>query len=80
MTKPATHFETAVEACARLSFKPGDVLASKFWDNVPLRIDEIREKDLWVTRMHYTLGRWRDGASHAMRYLPADITKKPEGA
>lgn len=79
MTKSVTAptpLETAVQACARLGFKPGDLLVSKYWDGVPLRIDEIREKDLWVTRQHQALEQWRDGASHAMRYLPADVAKK----
>jgi hypothetical protein len=80
MTKPAPiSLETAVQACARLGFKPGDVLTSRFWDGVPLRIDEIREKDLWVTQMRYVLGQWRAGASHAMRYLPADVALAKEG-
>jgi hypothetical protein len=68
--------ETAVQTCERLDLRPGAVLISKFWDGVPLRLDEIRATDLWVTRMHYTLGKWRSGASHTMRYLPADVAKK----
>ena len=68
--------ETAVQACVRLGFKKGDRLVSKFWD-VPLRISEIFEKELWVTRQkQVTPGVWQGGASHTMKYLPADVRKK----
>jgi len=70
--------ETAVEACARLGLHKGDVLTSKFWD-VPLKISEIFEKELWVTRQMFVLGEWKAGASHTMRYLPSDVAKKLEG-
>jgi hypothetical protein len=76
--KLPARLETAVEACVRLGFKAGDLLTSKFWDGVPLRIDEIREKELWVTRVHFVLGHGRDGASHAMRYLPVDVAKRAD--
>jgi len=69
--------ETAVQACVRLNFKKGDVLISKFWDGVPLRISEVFEKELWVTRLtEVAPGDWRAGASHTMKYLPADVKKK----
>ncbi len=74
--KETAPLETAVDACERLGFKIGDVLTSKYWDDVPLRIDEVRRSELWVTRQHFALGQWRDGASHTMKYLPADVAKK----
>ena len=76
MKTSSTPLETAVQACVRLGFHKGDTLVSKFWD-VPLRISEIFEKELWVTRLQEVApGDWRASASHTMKYLPADVKKK----
>jgi hypothetical protein len=77
MKAPKIVLETAVEAVKRLGFKPGDVLESKFWDGVPLRIDRLNTTHICVTRMHEVVpGDWRPGLSHMMKYLPADVAKR----
>jgi hypothetical protein len=69
--------EMATQTAHRLGFKLGDTLTSKFWDGVPLRLERFEGAQVWVTRLHEVApGDWRDGASHMMRYLPADVTIK----
>lgn len=77
MTEP---LEVAAQACARLGFKAGDTLTSRFWDGVPLKIERIELASIWVTRLHEVApGDWREGASHSMRYLPRDVARIEKG-
>jgi hypothetical protein len=74
----ATPLETAVQAVARMGFKSGDILTSKYWDGVPLKFDVVDPKEnvIWVFRMHRaTPGTWAQGWRHKMKYLPADVAK-----
>jgi hypothetical protein len=75
--KAVPPIETAVQTVARMGLKPGDILVSKFWDGVPLQIEEVREKEIRVLRLHQTTpGVWRPGARHPMKYLPSDVAKR----
>ncbi len=70
--------ETGVQVVARLGFKVGDVLMSKFWD-VPLRLLRIDADSLWMDRVREVEpGQWKSTFAHTMRYLPSDVTKRED--
>lgn len=68
--------EMAVETCARLGFKPGDLLVSAEWA-FPLRIRSIdpgQYSSIHIERVRRLAGdTWEVVFDHIMVYLPKDV-------